>query len=86
MEKSGSRGIVEERPVDTVTKSLEELINELPPDMHIEVRDFIEFLLTKREQRSESALRQDWAGALREHRQEYSSLDLERRAMDWRGD
>ena len=63
-------------------KPLEELIKELPSDMRTEVRDFVEFLLTKREQRDKMTLSQDWAGALKEHRQKYTSLDLERQAMD----
>jgi hypothetical protein len=35
--------------VDTTVKSLEELVQELPPDMVAKVHDFIEFLLSKRE-------------------------------------
>jgi hypothetical protein len=72
--------------VDTTTKSIEELVQELPPDMVAEVRDFVEFLLSKRGRRADVALRQDWAGALREHRQQYTSLDLQQRATEWRGD
>ena len=72
--------------MDTTAKSIEELVQELPPDMVAEVRDFIEFLLSKRGRRPDVALRQDWAGALREHRQQYTSLDLQHRANEWRGD
>ncbi len=72
--------------MDTTVKSLAQLLQELPPDMVEEVRDFIEFLLDKRGRRARKALRQDWAGALREHREQYTSLELQHRASEWRGD
>ena len=71
--------------MSTVTKPLQELIQELPPDMQAEVRDF-EFLLAKRGRHAKRTLRQDWAGALRHYRQQYTSLELQRQALTWRGD
>jgi DNA-directed RNA polymerase specialized sigma24 family protein len=35
---------------------------------------------------SRKRLRQTWAGALRHYRSQYSSLDLQKKALDWRGD
>lgn len=72
--------------VSMITKPLLELVQELPPDMQAEVRDFVEFLLARRRHGAGKTLRQDWAGTLREHRQEYTSLELQRRALSWRGD
>jgi hypothetical protein len=72
--------------VNTTAKPLEELMRELPPDLLAEVRDFVEFLLNKRRRRTRRALRQDWAGALRNHKQQYTSLELQHQALDWRGD
>jgi hypothetical protein len=72
--------------MSTMTKPLEELMRELPPDMRQEVRNFAEFLLTKQAQRTSSMLQQNWAGALRRYRHQYSSLELERKELDWRGD
>ena len=69
-----------------ITKPLEELVQDLPPDMRAEVRDFIQFLLTKQSRRVRRTLRQDWAGALRDYRQQYTSLELQRQALSWRGD
>ena len=68
------------------TKQIEELVQELPPEAQIEVRDFVEFLLSKHGRRASRPLRQDWAGALREHRDQYTSRELQRKALDWRGD
>jgi hypothetical protein len=67
------------------TKPLQELIAELPPDLHGEVRDFVEFLLAKRERKTGKTLTQSWAGALRDQREEHTSLELEREASKWRG-
>jgi hypothetical protein len=72
--------------METKTKSLEELVRDLPPEVQVEVRNFAEFLLSKREQNASYTLRQDWAGALREHRERYTALELQRKALEWRGD
>lgn len=67
------------------TKSLEDLIQDLPPELRIEVRDFVEFLLTKRERPVHRLLRQDWAGALQAHKSQYTSVELQHLAFEWRG-
>ncbi|MGO9313246.1 MAG: DUF2281 domain-containing protein [Syntrophobacteraceae bacterium] len=68
------------------SKTLKELIKELPPDLHGEVRDFVEFLLERRGRKNGRMLRQDWAGALRDYRDQYTSLELQKKALEWRGD
>ncbi len=65
---------------------IEELIRELPPDLRQEVRDFSEFLIEKRRRKAGRKLRQDWAGALRDYRDQYTALELQSRALEWRGD
>jgi LPS O-antigen subunit length determinant protein (WzzB/FepE family) len=72
--------------MSTATKPLIELIQELPPDVQAEVRDFVEFLLAKRSRTPAQKLRQDWAGVLRDVRDQYTSLELQHKALDWRGD
>jgi ABC-type Fe3+ transport system substrate-binding protein len=64
--------------------TLEELVRELPTELRAEVRDFVEFLLTKRGQRSYGILRQNWAGALRDSAQQYTSVELQHKASEWR--
>jgi hypothetical protein len=66
--------------------SIEQLIRELPPDLRQEVRDFAEFLVQRRRQKAGRKLRQDWAGALRDYRDQYTALELQKRALEWRGD
>jgi hypothetical protein len=65
-------------------KTIEEMIRELPEDLQREVRDFVEFLAEKQVRRHGHKLRQDWAGALREQREQYTSLELQKKAQDWR--
>ncbi len=67
-------------------KTLEELIKELPPELQREVKDFVQFLLERRAQKHGRKLRQDWAGALRDYRDQYTSLELQKKALEWRGD
>ena len=66
--------------------TLKELIERLPPELQQEVRDFVEFLLAKRSRKRGRRLRQDWAGALKEYRDRYTALELQQKALEWRGD
>lgn len=75
--------------MSTMVRPIQELVLELPLDLRVEARDFIEFLLAKRARRASQAkgtLRQDWAGALRNYRQQYTALELQHQALSWRGD
>lgn len=67
-------------------KPLEELIKELPPELRRKVEDFVQFLVEKHARAQGKKLRQDWAGALRDYRDSYTSLDLQKKALEWRGD
>jgi hypothetical protein len=73
-----------EAAMSVAARPLEELIRELPPDAQAEVRDFVEFLLARKGRKPGRKLRQDWAGALREYRGEYTSLQLQRQALEWK--
>lgn len=66
--------------------ALNELVEKLPPDLQREVEDFARFLLETRGQVKGGRLRLDWAGALSEFRQRYTSLELQKKAMEWWGD
>ena len=66
------------------TGSLEKVIKELPPDLREEVLDFARYLLSKRKKARRTKLKMDWAGALSEYRDQYTSLELQKKALDWR--
>ena len=67
--------------MSAATKPLEELIQELSPVLRSEVRDFIEFLLTKRDRSGQRRLRQDWAGALKDDHHQETAVDLQHHAL-----
>jgi hypothetical protein len=67
-------------------KSIEERIKNLPPALKKEVEEFVNSLLKRRRKKSGKKLRQDWAGALKDYRDQYTSLELQKKALEWRGD
>lgn len=67
-------------------KTIKERIKEMPPELQQEVEDFALFLIKKRGNRTKRTLRQDWAGALKDFRGKYTSLELQKKALEWRGD
>jgi len=67
-------------------ENIEEIIRKLPPELQREVKDFVNFLIEKRARKQGVKLRQDWAGALKDYREKYTSLELQKKALEWRGD
>ena len=72
--------------MSTQSKPLDELVRELSPDSQAEVREFVEFLLRKRDRKPAGKLGQSWAGALSDFREEYTAIELQKKSLDWRGD
>jgi len=66
--------------------SFEELVKELPPDLRQEVQDFARYLLKTKVRPRRSKMRLTWAGGLKEFRDQYTSLELQKKALEWRGD
>jgi mRNA-degrading endonuclease RelE of RelBE toxin-antitoxin system len=62
------------------------MVKMLPEELQKEVKDFVQFLLDKRSKKRGVKLRQGWAGALRDSRAQYTSLELQKKALEWRGD
>ena len=65
-------------------KSIEERIKELPPEPRKEVQDFVDHLLAKRKRKSKGKLKLDWAGALKDLRDKYTSVELQHKISEWR--
>ncbi|NJD38128.1 MAG: DUF2281 domain-containing protein [Geobacter sp.] len=64
--------------------NLAEKIHNLPEPMQREVEDFVDFLATKQRLRGVGpALRLSWAGGLAELRDQYSSCELQKKALNW---
>lgn len=64
-------------------QTLEERIRQLPADLQQEVADFIDFLIERR-RRQKRPPTFCWAGALADMREQYSSVDLQHKAAEWR--
>jgi hypothetical protein len=60
-------------------QKLETLIKQLPPELQEEVKDFVEFLIKRHNIKAGRKLRQDY-------RDKYTSLELQKKALEWRGD
>ena len=67
-------------------KTLNEVIEQLPPELQREVQDFAQFLLERQARPKRRKLRQSWAGGLREFRGRFTSLALQKKALEWWGD
>ena len=67
-------------------RPLEDLVRDLPPEIQEEVKDFVEFLLEKRVRKSQGQLKLDWRGALRDLRDQYTSVELQHKVLEWWGD
>jgi hypothetical protein len=65
-------------------QTLNELFKSLPPTSQAEVVNFAEFLAKKRKKKARRKLQQSWAGALAEYRDQYTSIELQKLAMEWR--
>jgi hypothetical protein len=67
-------------------KKIEELLEELPAELQLEVEDFARFLLETKVRPKQRKLRLTWAGALSEFRGQFTSLELQKKALQWWGD
>ena len=65
--------------------SLEYKLSTLPDDLQKEVIDFIDFLISKNKQDNvSSSFSFSWEGGLSDLREEFTSVELQHRTMDWR--
>ena len=63
---------------------LERAIRELPPELQREVEEFVLNLAKRQGGAKRRYLKQDWAGALAHLRDQYTSLELQKKALEWR--
>jgi hypothetical protein len=64
-------------------KSIEERIKELPPELRKQVDDFVESLCRK-QRRAVSKPTFGWAGALKDLRGSFTSVELQHKVAGWR--
>lgn len=63
-------------------KTLHELLEELPVELEEEVKLFVEFLLEKQKKKNRT-LKLGWKGALKNLKAQYSSEELQNKAIEW---
>ena len=61
-----------------------EKIRELPPELQEEVIHFIDFLRTKKSSKRKKQPNLEWIGGLKAYRAQYTALELQKKASDWR--
>jgi hypothetical protein len=82
----GKKNAMRRKEDNEVMQGLKELVEQLPPDLQQEVRDFVEFLMEKRVTKQKGNLKLDWRGALRDMRDKYTSVELQHKVLQWWGD
>ncbi|MGA1839047.1 MAG: DUF2281 domain-containing protein [bacterium] len=66
-------------------ESIETKFNKLPDYLKEEVEDFIDFLIIKKKISKKKKLpKLDWIGGLKEYRNQYTAVNLQKKASEWR--
>ena len=60
-----------------------EKFNQLPPDLQEKAIKYMDSLLTQKELRRNKKPKLDWVGGLKEYREKYTALELQKEAVDW---
>jgi len=63
-------------------KEIESKINKLSPKMIDELDRYLDYLINKRGSSRPKGLKQEWAGAIQDIH--ISSVELQKKALDWR--
>lgn len=64
-------------------ETIEQKFIKLPHDLQQEVIDFIDFLFTKKVLKKSRKPKLDWIGGLKEYRDQFTSLELQKKAWEW---
>lgn len=65
-------------------ETLDRKLELLPPELQMEVADFVDFLLTKKVPAKKKKPMLGWIGGLKEYRDQYTALELQKKALEWR--
>lgn len=67
------------------SEAIKTRLDELPEDLKKEVLDYVEFLLQKYGGKTKKKrFRFDWEGGLSDLKEEYTSVELQHKASEWR--
>jgi hypothetical protein len=65
-------------------ENIEERIKALPPELRQEIEDFVEFIYSRWIKKTRSKPNFDWGGALKDLKEQYTSVELQHKISDWR--
>ena len=68
------------------TKSLEDMVRDVPSEYRAQLQSYIQSLLARRSINQPGKPASAWAGALEGLRDRYSSVELQHRIARWRAD
>ena len=60
-----------------------EKFDQLPPDLQKKAIKYIDSLLAQKELRRKKKPKLDWVGGLKEYRDRYTALELQKEALNW---
>ncbi len=63
-------------------ENIEKKINQLSPGMIEELDQYLDYLINKKTTKKPQKLTQNWAGGLKGEK--YNSVELQKKALDWR--
>ena len=66
--------------------ALAEKIQKLPPELQQNVDDYIDSLLRDLKPKKKKGFKLHWRGALKDMRDEYTSVELQHKISEWWGD
>ncbi|MGE5344169.1 MAG: DUF2281 domain-containing protein [Candidatus Omnitrophota bacterium] len=67
-------------------ESVEMKLRKLPQDLKHEVEDFVDFLMEKKCKKHKKKPNLDWIGGLKEFKDQFTALELQKKADTWRED
>jgi hypothetical protein len=70
--------------MSTSAQVVQEKMQQLSAQQQAEVIDFIDFLLSKKSPKPKTKMTLDWAGGLKDLREQYTSVELQHQANIWR--
>jgi len=66
--------------------TLKKLVEHVPPELEPEVKDFVEFVLSKHRKEKTGRMHLHWRGVLKELGEDYTSVELQHKSLQWWGD
>ncbi len=67
-----------------LSQQIAQQIHQFPPYLLEELSLYIEFLSTKHKPKKERKFRLTWVGALENEKINYTAIELQKKALDWR--